>query len=360
VRVGVSNPFCWPEVRRGGERLQQDLCSLYRDAGHDVTLIASVPEGGAPEHPGGVAAAGLSRGRMLPPLHDFACRVRGHVGGQDYDCLHALTHFDAGAALTLRRRPRILAQSIGAPTMRMFRRRPVERWLLHRTMRRADTVAVLSRYAHDRLATDLDRRIHVLPPMVDLAQFTPGPRGGAPDLLFVGDVTEPRKNAALVLAAFARIAAERPELRLGFSGHVTPEVRASLLRGLEPRLAERVDFLGTGARADLPRLYAGASAVILPAAFEAFGLVLVEALASGTPVVGATPGGAADIVDSPEIGALIDLAEADLPRVLADAMRHALDLSGDPATPARCRSRAERFGHDALGPRYLELLAGTA
>lgn len=360
MKVAVANPFCWPEIRRGGERLQQDLCTLYDSAGHATTLLSSAPAGLAPEHPEGVTPCVLTRRPALPPLYDFAHLARRHLAQTRYDALHALTHFEAGAALTLRRRPRVIAHTIGAPTLRMFRRRPLERWLLHRAMRRADEVAVLSRYAHDRLAADLPRRIHILPPAVDLDRFAPGEGAAAPNLLFVGDVTETRKNAALTLAAFASLAADHPDLTLALSGHVTPQLEAQLRAGLDPRLAARVRFLGLGTRDDLPGLYRQASVLVLPAAFEAFGLVLTEALACGTPVIGAVPGGAADIIDSPGIGRLIDITSTTPLADLTRAMRETLDLAQDSATPARCRARAQAFGWSELGPRYLDVLEGRA
>jgi len=85
---------------------------------------------------------------------------------------------------------------------------------------------------------------------------------------------------------------------------------------------------------------------------EAFGLVLVEALACGTPVVGTRDGGIPEIIDRPEVGRLFD---GDDEEQLARALLEAFELSTDRATPARCRERAQRFSTDRCAADHLEL-----
>ena len=72
---------------------------------------------------------------------------------------------------------------------------------------------------------------------------------------------------------------------------------------------------------------------------EAFGLVLVESLACGTPVVGMADGGVPEIVDRPGIGTLFDGSGEDLARALLET----LELAEDPRTAERCRARAADF-----------------
>jgi glycosyltransferase involved in cell wall biosynthesis len=86
-------------------------------------------------------------------------------------------------------------------------------------------------------------------------------------------------------------------------------------------------------------LFADAWASALAAYNEAFGLVLVESLACGTPAVGMDDGGVPEIIDRPEVGRLFDGSEEDLARALLEA----LDLADDPATAQHCRARAESF-----------------
>ena len=106
---------------------------------------------------------------------------------------------------------------------------------------------------------------------------------------------------------------------------------------------------------DLPDLYRRAWVSVLPSWGEAFGLVLAEALACGTPVVGADSGGIPEVLGGDErVGRLFD----DDP---APALLEAIELARDPATAAACRARGETFSaarcaerHEAL---YRELLS---
>jgi glycosyltransferase involved in cell wall biosynthesis len=85
---------------------------------------------------------------------------------------------------------------------------------------------------------------------------------------------------------------------------------------------------------------------------EAFGLVLVEALACGTPVVGYAQGGIPEIVDRPQIGRLFDRLS---PESCASALTEALELLGQADTVQRCRERAADFSVDRTTERYLGL-----
>jgi len=103
---------------------------------------------------------------------------------------------------------------------------------------------------------------------------------------------------------------------------------------------------------------------VLPAVWEAFGLVLVESLAAGTPVVGARHGGIPDIVDSDTVGRLFDPApfreQTGNVAGLAQAILDVLAAGKTPAISQACRRRADAFSWSALGPRYEQAIAGLA
>ncbi|HEX6388620.1 MAG TPA: glycosyltransferase, partial [Solirubrobacteraceae bacterium] len=86
----------------------------------------------------------------------------------------------------------------------------------------------------------------------------------------------------------------------------------------------------------------------LPSVGEAFGLVLAEALACGTPVVGGQP----EVVGDHATGRLFD---GDDPEQLAQALREALALAQRPETVVACRVRAERWSVPACAEAYEEL-----
>jgi phosphatidyl-myo-inositol alpha-mannosyltransferase len=136
-----------------------------------------------------------------------------------------------------------------------------------------------------------------------------------------------------------------------------PEVvrRSLLARVLEP-YRDDVEFPGPGPVEQLGREFAAATVSVLPSLWESFGMVLVESLACGTPVVGCRHGAIPELIRG-GVGTLFDPGEIDGARAtnapgLCDALDAALDLAGDPQTSGRCRAYAESFGWDVVGPRY--------
>jgi phosphatidylinositol alpha-mannosyltransferase len=109
-----------------------------------------------------------------------------------------------------------------------------------------------------------------------------------------------------------------------------------------------VDVLGTGAIEAVPERYRSAHVTVLPSRDEAFGMVLVESLASGTPVVGGTPGGAEDIIE-PDVGRLVRYGDAD---GLAVAIDECIEMAAGAGTAGRCRESARAWDWSEIGPRY--------
>ena len=112
--------------------------------------------------------------------------------------------------------------------------------------------------------------------------------------------------------------------------------------------APGIRIVDPGADRDaLVRLYRSAWVTVLPAFREAFGLVVVESLACGTPVVGMRDGGAVPAL----IGEEHLIAEPD-PRSLAQTLLRALEAEPDPAASRR---RAEQYSIERCAERYESL-----
>jgi glycosyltransferase involved in cell wall biosynthesis len=112
------------------------------------------------------------------------------------------------------------------------------------------------------------------------------------------------------------------------------------MSGQAPAPVDGVEAIDVASTAALASAYARSSATVLPSVEEAFGLVLVESLAAGTPVVAARSGAGREIVTDDRIGRLFDADdEADLAR----AIEEAIELAADAETPARCRGRAADY-----------------
>ena len=117
-------------------------------------------------------------------------------------------------------------------------------------------------------------------------------------------------------------------------------------------VADRLVLPGFVADADLPALYRAADLFVMPSRKEGFGIVFLEAMACGTPVVAGNADGSADAVCDGELGAMVDPGD---PIALTTAIAEALS---DPPDPAEVRRKVvERFGTAAFRRRLAGHLA---
>jgi glycosyltransferase involved in cell wall biosynthesis len=164
--------------------------------------------------------------------------------------------------------------------------------------------------------------------------FTPdGPaarRNGRPRLLALGRLVE-RKGVATVIAALARL----PGAELVVAGgpdhrdmDTSADYRLLLEAARRQGVAERVIFTGSVARADVPALIRSADIVVCAPWYEPFGIVPLEAMACGIPVVASAVGGLTDSIVDQQTGRLVAARD---PVALASALGQLLD---DPAKRA--------------------------
>jgi phosphatidyl-myo-inositol alpha-mannosyltransferase len=186
-----------------------------------------------------------------------------------------------------------------------------------------------------------------------------GARTGPPSILYASDLSVERKGLDTLLAAVGRLLPTRPELRLVLAGPGDPDwAFARLAADDRDRVRAGTDVVGVGEPDELPRRYAAATLTALPAKEEAFGLVLVESLATGTPVVGCTGSGMTDIVSSSDVGRLVPYHDA---AALAVALAETIDVAGQPSTPTACRAAAARFDWDSVvGPAHEAVYAAVS
>jgi phosphatidylinositol alpha-mannosyltransferase len=158
----------------------------------------------------------------------------------------------------------------------------------------------------------------------------------------------------VLLEAFPLVKQHTPDAQLVISGHVNEARLQRLLARVPPGIRSSIRVLGVGDVKDIPQLYAEAAVTVLPSMWEAFGLVLVESLASGTPVVGTRHGGIPEVIE-PGVGVLFDPGTTGLeivhPQNLAEAMEKALQLYADPHLQEHCREAASRFSWTSYGDK---------
>jgi len=358
LRVGLLTPCFWPEVRRGGERFTRELADALLARGHRPRLITSHPglprrtvEDGLPilrlpRPPGGARLA-----RMFEPYITHVPLSYGALRLGEYDLAHAVYPTDALAAVHWRKRtgrPAILSY-LGIPT-REWLQGQHRREVLGVALRGCDAVVALSHHAAAAFAEVLGYEAPVINPGVDLAAFRPAPaRSSTPTIICSAAADEPRKHVALLVEALALVRRERPDAELVLSRPRRPDAVRRAGVKLDAPGVRLVDLDDRGA---LARAYGGAWVSALPSVDEAFGLVLAEAMACGTPAVGYDHGATPEVIDRPGVGLLFDRLDA---AVLARTLLEAMELSRRPETATACRARAEELSIDRCAESYLDL-----
>jgi glycosyltransferase involved in cell wall biosynthesis len=355
-------------VDAGGQNVHvAALAGGLVERGHEVTVYsrwdkASVPsrvraaEGYVVEHVPVGPPSDVPKDELLQYMPAFGDYLRDRWSEERFDVVHA--HFWMSGMAALR-----AARRVGTPMLQTFhalgtvKRRqqgsrdtsPAPRIAVERRL--CATVDRVIATCRDEVA-ELRRmglpagRASVIPCGVDTDAFRPidvphaEPR--PPRLLVIGRIVE-RKGVGNVIEALAHL----PGVELVVAGGPAPDVvdtdpQVVRLRRLTRRLGveDRVRFLGSVGRPDLPALTCSADVVVAVPWYEPFGIVPVEAMACGRPVVGSAVGGLLDTVVPGVTGELVPPRRPDL---LAPVLR---DLLADPVRRAAYgRAGRERAVH---------------
>ena len=341
-------------VDAGGQNVHvAALAGGLVERGHEVTVhtrrdnasapaTVRAPEGYLVEHVPAGPPSDVPKDELLPSMPAFADHLRARWAEDPVDVVHA--HFwMSGLAAVSAARPN------GIPVLQTFhalgsvKRRqqgshdtsPADRIALERRLcRTVDRVIATCR---DEVV-ELRRmglpatRATIIPCGVDTDAFRPRPaplRADVPHrprLLVIGRIVE-RKGVGNVIEALAQL----PGVDLVVAGGPAPDLvdtdpQVVRLREVARRLgvADRVRFLGSVSRSDVPALFRSADVVVAVPWYEPFGIVPLEAMASGRPVVGSAVGGLLDTVVPGVTGELVPPRRPDL---LAPVLR---DLLADP------------------------------
>jgi len=193
--------------------------------------------------------------------------------------------------------------------------------------------------------------ITVIPCGINLELFRPLDRAMARErlglngdrhLLFVGRI-EPLKGVDRLLRAMNYFNGGHQPRLLVIGGDENSQQELERLRDLagELHLEDRVSFLGMVKQAELPFYYSAADVCVVPSYYESFGLVTLESLACGTPVVATAVGSAASVIRQGKTGYIVP---DNNPGLLADSIRKAFSLreNGD-GLASLMRTSLERY-----------------
>jgi len=289
--------------------------------------------------------------------------VREAVGSFAPDVIHAHEPLLPGTSMYAT----LAARNAGAPVVATFhafaedsRLLDLAAPLVRPVWRRIAASVAVSQAAADYVSGPLRPRPRIVPNGVDLAAFTDArPAKDLPEgryLLWVNRLDE-QKGFRAAVDAFALLAPRFPDLWFVVAGDGADR---NIVDRLAPEIRARVEMLGTMPHERLPRLYASADVFCAPAiGQESFGIVLVEAMAAGVPVVASDIPGYREVLPS-ACGDLVPAGEAN---ALAEAIGNWLQ---DPARAAQAAkagpAAAARFDWASVGPQlegiYTEVLTG--
>jgi glycogen(starch) synthase len=192
----------------------------------------------------------------------------------------------------------------------------------------------------DRYGIDCSEGPHVVIPLgLEDAPPAATDSGNRPGdtVLYVGRI-ESRKGTDVLLEAIPALCRRHPEARFCFAGEeVNRDIKAAFLRRhAGAAFLDRVEFLGWVSADRLESLYASCTVLVAPSRYESFGLVYLEAMRRGKPVVGCRVGGVVEVVDDGVSGLLV---EPDNPKELETALDA---LLGDPDRRRRMGEAAKR------------------
>jgi phosphatidylinositol alpha-mannosyltransferase len=285
-----------------------------------------------------------------------AARVRRWLGSGNFDVLHVHEPFSPSLSM-------LAVLSARGPVVATFHTAMIR----SRAMVAAQGVLQLvSEKITGRIAvSELARKVQVehlghsaweIPNGVDVTRFAlaepmPGWPGEGGAVGFLGRYSEPRKGFPLLRDAFARLAADRPGLRLLVAGRGEPD---DAVADLPSAVRARVVFLGMVSEQDKARMLRSVDVYVAPnTGGESFGMILTEAMAAGTPVVASDLDAFRRVLDGGRAGALFPTGDVSS---LAQTLARLLD---EPATrqhlAARARGVVAGYDWPVVTARVLEV-----
>jgi len=346
MRIGLVCPYDW-EVPGGVREHISGLAEALIELGHDVSVIAPadddadlpsyvVPAGRAVPVPYNGSVARLAFGFLS------AGRVRRWLKDGNFDVVHV--HEPAAPSLSLLAcwvadEPIVATMHAAMPRSRALH---AAQPILASALEKISGRIAVAEPARNTLVEHLGGDAVLIPNGVNVRRYEkaeplPGFPGTGGTLGFLGRMDEPRKGLDILLEAFTMLADERPALRLLIAGRGD---RDEVLDQVPEPLQDRVVLLGQVSDADRIRMLHSVDVFCAPnTGGESFGYVLVEAMASGAPIVASDIDAFRQVLRNGEAGELFSVGSAS---GLAAAANRLLDNPALRASLAAAASAAVR------------------
>jgi len=284
-------PYSW-DVPGGVQAHVRDLAETLLDMGHHVSVLTPA------EDESRLPAYAVGAGRSLPVRYNgsvarlqfgpvTAARVRRWLRDGHFDVLHLHEPIAPSVSLLacmLARGPIVATFHTSTPRSRSL---AAAQGMLQPFLERIHGRIAVSAAARQVQVEHLGGDAVEIPNGVAIDHFAGAtplvgyPRVGG-TIGFIGRYEEPRKGIGVLVAALDLLVAHRPQLRLVIAG---PGDEAELRETLPYRLRDRVDFLGQVSEVDKARMLASVDVYCAPnLGGESFGVILLEAMATGTAI----------------------------------------------------------------------------
>jgi phosphatidylinositol alpha-mannosyltransferase len=370
MRIALVSPYDFP-YPGGVTKHITNLAESFRRQAHRVHIIAASSQDAGKMPPDVIRissfmvpvpySGSVARVSLSPRL---ARRVRALLCQETFDIVHL--HEPTTPTLpwvVLRQTRKLSPETALVGTFHAYRESPsfpynYARPIFGRVVNRLDGRIAVSPAARDYMSTYFPGAYQVIPNGVDVALFgNPAlpsipqfPDG--PNILFVGRL-EPRKGFRYLLHAYARVKTTLPQARLLVVGPHTAEDRTPFERELCRLRLGDVHFIGYVPDEELARYYRSSQVFCAPSTgFESFGMVLLEAMAAGTPIVASDIDGYRAVVSHEVEGLLVPPKDT---TALADALISLLqrpDLRQ--AMSQRGQATASRYTWDQVASQVLD------
>ncbi|MFF0557411.1 glycosyltransferase family 4 protein [Streptomyces sp. NPDC004266] len=363
MKIGIVCPYSW-DVPGGVQFHIRDLAEHLIRLGHEVSVLAPADDD-TPLPPYVVSA-----GRAVPVSYNgsvarlsfgflSAARVRRWLHDGTFDVVHI--HEPTSPSLGLltcwaAQGPIVATFHTSNPRSRaMIAAYPI----LQPALEKISARIAVSEYARRTLVEHLGGDAVVIPNGVDVdffARAEPRKEWQGETLGFIGRIDEPRKGLPVLMRALPKILTERPGARLLVAGRGDEE---EAVASLPAEMRSRVEFLGMVSDEDKARLLRSVDVYVAPnTGGESFGIILVEALSAGAPVLASDLDAFAQVLDQGAAGELFANEDAD---ALADA---AIALLGDGERRAELSARGSahvrRFDWSTVGADILAVYETVA
>jgi phosphatidyl-myo-inositol alpha-mannosyltransferase len=351
VRVGIVCPYTW-DVPGGVQAHVRDLAEELLRQGHEVSVLTPVDEPDEADLPDWVVPAG----RAVPVPYNGSvarlafgplslARTRRWLRDGRFDVLHV--HEPTVPSLSMlatfaARGPMVATFHTATTRSRALQ---VFGTALQPGLEKITGRIAVSPAARRVVVEHLGGDAVLVPNGVAVTRFEgaePLPGRGfpgepdAPTVTFLGRIDEPRKGLAVLLEALPELVLRVPDVRLLVAG---PGDVAEVRESVPAQLRDRVRLLGLVSDEDKPRVYASGDAYCAPNTHgESFGIVLIEAMATGTPVVASDLEAFRRVLEEGAAGVLFPVGDA---AALAERLAALL------ADPAR-RAALAATGHEVV------------